>query len=544
MTKEASTDNTPKVTSAKRVSPIWIVPLLALSIAAWLAFEAWRAKGPEIRVVFDNAAGIEVSKTHVRFRDVVIGEVTGIKLSNNFEKVTTVITLDPQVESLISEHTSFWVVAPRISLGGVSGLDTLLSGVYIEMDPGKPGEFRSHFEGLREPPSVRSFEQGTQYVLISENLGSLDIGSPVYHRQIPVGAVTRYRLLPEDGKVEIRIFINAPHDKLIRTNTKFWNVSGIGVEVGANGIVAKMETLTSLVSGGLAFHTPPFINSKTNIANSGRKFYLFTDKAAVAEGALTLSYPYLVRFNSSVRGLVKGASVEFRGIQVGKVEHVGLNYGIGSDRQVNVVISLQPERIDPKNIPTLEELNKLIEVLTTQGMRAQLKSKNILTGSLFVDLLPNDSTAEQSGLMKLKKYNNYLVIPSSKNQQLQIIDRVSDIAKRIEQLPFESIALNLNNSFAGTAKIVKDLNSRLIVNDIDKLLASLNGSTDSLSSTIKSMKDTLEQINQVVAPDSDLHYKLTKMLEDVSETSISFKVLTETLTRNPNALLLGRKEVK
>jgi len=537
-------DNTPKLSQANKLSPIWIVPLLALLIAAWLALKAWQEKGPEILVVFDDAAGIAVGKTDVRFRDVVVGQVTNIKLSDDFQKVTTLIELDPQVKSLISEFTRFWVVSPRISLGGVSGLDTLLSGVYIEMDPGERGAFRSHFEGLKEPPTVRSYQQGTQYILLAEDLGSLNIGSPIYHRKIPVGEVTRYRLLPEKGKVEIHIFINAPHDKLIRTNTKFWNVSGIGFEIGANGITAKMETFASLISGGLAFNTPSYTAHKTALANSSNEFYLFTDQEAVAEGALTISFPYMLRFASSVRGLTKNAPVEFRGIQVGKVEHIGLNYGITADKQVNVVISIQPERVNPNNTPTLDQLNKLMEGLVNSGMRAQLKSRNILTGSLFVDLVPNASKPGTDATKLLARFNDYYVLPSSKNQQLQIVERVSNIAQRIEQLPIEAIAKNLNNSLNGAAKIVSDINRKKIINDVDQLLSKLDGSSDSLTDTLASMKQTLETIDQALAPDSELHYLLVEMLKDVSETSHAMKAFAEQLSANPSQLLLGRDEVK
>ena len=305
-----------------------------------------------------------------------------------------------------------------------------------------------------------------------------------------------------------------------------------------------METITSLISGGLAFNTPPFTNYQANIAKSGSKFFLFTDQEAVAEGSLTLSYPYLLRLNTSVRGLVQGAPVEFRGIQVGKVEHIGLDYGIDAERLVNVVISIQPERVDANNIPSLESLNKLFAKLVTQGMRAQLKPRNILTGSLYVDLVPNDTKPSKNGMISLSKYNEYLVIPSSENQQLQLMQRLSDIAKRIEKLPFESIANNLNQSLDGTKKIVADFNKQTIVGNISKLLLNLNGSTDSLKSTILTMKNTLEQVDQVIAPDSELHYKLIQMLEDVRKASTSFEALTDELSQNPSAMLFGRKEQK
>lgn len=535
--------NTPEVKEISRISPVWIVPIIALCIAGWLALKAWQEQGPQIEIIFDDAAGITVGKTQVKYRDVVIGQVQDIKLSKDFQKVAVYVELDPQVESLISVHSRFWVVSPRISLSKISGLDTLLSGVYIEMDPGQPGSYETRFEGLTEPPSVRSYEEGTQYTLLSEELGSLDIGSVVYHKQIPVGEVTRYRLLAEKGKVEISIFIKSPYNRLIKESTKFWNVSGIGFELDADGLSAKMETLSTLVSGGLAFDTPPDIEVKANLAESGRMFYLFEDKEAVAEGALTVSYPYLIRFNGSVRGLSKGAPVEFRGIQVGKVEHVELNYGIDADRLVNIAVSIQPERVNPKNKLSFEELNELLNQLVSNGMRAQLKPRNILTGSLYVDLVP-EYQPEPNSDAQMARYGGYWVLPSAKNQELQIVRRVSDIAKRIEALPIENIGKNLDGGLQGFSDIMTETQERKIVEDIDRLLQSLNGSTGSLADTIVTMRRTLESVDQTIASDSPLHYRLMEMMEDVGSAAASLEGLTDRLSRDPSALLLGTQEEK
>lgn len=536
----------PIVSDIRRISPIWIVPLIALLIAGWLAVKAWRETGPEIEVIFDDAAGITVGKTQVKFRDVVIGQVKDIKLSSNFEKVAVLIELDRQVESLISVHSRFWVVSPRISLSKISGLDTLLSGVYIEMDPGGPGSFENHFSGLTEPPSIRSYEKGTQFTLLAEELGSLDIDSPVYHRQIPVGEVTRYRLRPNEGKVDISIFVHAPYDQLIKDRTRFWNVSGIDFKLGATGLSANMETLSSLLSGGLAFETPPDIKGTSKPAQPGSEFFLFTDKEAVAEGALTVSYPYLIRFNSSVRGLTKGAPVEFRGIQVGKVEHVGLNYGIDEDRLVDVAISIQPERVDPNNVPSVAELNRILNTLASQGMRAQLKPRNILTGALYIDLVPDYSNEPQDDHQEnaIARYGDYWVLPSAKNQELQIVRRVSDIAKRLEALPFESIGQNLNKGLEGFASVMNGTQEREIVQKIDSLLQNMYSTSDSLSDTVHNMQTILVDLDQMVAPDSPLHYRLIEMLKDVSQAASAMQALGDQLSREPNALILGREEAK
>ncbi len=534
-------DNHPHLSRVGTVSPIWIIPLLALLIAGWLALRAWQERGPEIQIVLDGAAGIRVGQTQVRFRDVIVGQVVDTKLSSNFEKVTVFVEMDPQVEPLLSENSRFWVVSPRISLGGVSGLDTLLSGVYIEMDPGDPGARQRRFEGLTEPPPVRSYEQGTQYVLLSEELASLDIGSPVFHRQVPVGEVTRYRLLPEIGRVEIRIFINSPYDQLIRTNTTFWNVSGFGFEFGSDGLVAQVDSLSSVIAGGLAFSTPPDIDRQHDIAKPGAEFHLFDDREAVAEGALTYSYPYLMKFNSSVRGLSVGAPVEFRGIQVGKVEHVGLEAGISNNREIDVVVSIQPERIDPDDAPTLAELNDLFASLVAEGMRAQLKTRSYLTGALYVDLVPSLAEAAAGGPESLDHHGEYLLLPTSDSQYSQIARRITDIAQKIAELPFESIGDNLNNSLKGVADMVSEINRAKIVDDVDELLNGLNGSAKSLDQAIDGLQSTIESIDSVVAPDSTLQHRLTEMLDDVGDAAKSLEALTDDLQRYPDSLIRGKK---
>ncbi|MFK8020251.1 MAG: intermembrane transport protein PqiB [Pseudomonadales bacterium] len=535
-------DNHPHLTRVSNISPIWIVPLLALLIAGWLALRSWQERGPEIQIVFDDAAGIAVGKTKVKFRDVVVGEVIETRLSSNFEKVTVFVEMDPQVAPLLSESTRFWVVAPRISLGGVSGLDTLLSGVYLEMDPGEPGAKQRVFDGLTEPPSIRSYQQGTQYTLRSEQLGSLDIGSLVYHRQVPVGEVTRFKLLPEAGRVETRIFIKAPYDELIMTNTTFWNVSGLSFEFGSEGLVADVESFAALMSGGLAFSTPPDISGEHARAEAGAQFHLFDDREAVAEGALTYSYPYLLKFVASVRGLSVGAPVEFRGIQVGKVEHVGLDAGIASDREIDVVISIQPERINPDDAPTLAELNELFATLVAEGMRAQLKTRSFLTGSLYVDLLPEHERKFKGELAPLTQQGDFLLLPTADSEYSRIARRLGDIAQNIAELPFDSIGKNLDSSLHEVATMMGDLNKARIVDDVDELIGGLNGSAQSLDKAIDGMRDTIHSIDSVVAPDSALQHRLTEMLEDVSDAADSLENLTDELARYPDSLIRGKND--
>lgn len=530
--------NKPQLSRTKTLSPVWFIPLLALLIAAWLGLRAWQASGPLIQIEFNDASGITVGKTHVRYRDVDIGEVKAIQLSDDFNTVQVMVEMNRHVEGLITDQSNFWVVSPRISLSGVSGIETLLSGVYIEMDSAGSGEGKeaTKFVGLEEPPSVRSYDEGSSYVLVADTLGSLDIGSPIYHRQVPVGEVTGYKLLPEQGKVQVRFFVKAPYNSLVKERSRFWNVSGFEASIGLEGVDLQVGSLSALIAGGVEFDTPPVLNADVTLAEQDHSFYLFANRDAVSDGEIFVSYPFLLRFSGSVRGLKVGASVEYLGIQVGHVRHIAFASDTSLGRKINVVIGIQPERMSSGEILSKELVYQEIGALVRDGMQARLHSGSLIGGSLFVDLVPN---VAKSGELLLT--DRYPELPTSDNEYSQITRQLASIVERVNDLPIEDIGVDLQGTLKALRSVVEDLQGGDVANRAADLMDNLKKASDGLDRTFVQMEQTLRSIDQTIAPDSRLSHMLTETLKDISGASKSMEQLTDELYRYPDALLRGKK---
>ena len=272
-------DELPEVAVKRRrgISLVWLIPRVAGAIAIWLAYTTLQEKGPQITVMFDNAEGLEAGKTQVKYRNVEVGLVDEVALSEDLSHIVITASLDKTMESHMKEGTRFWIVRPRVGFGGVSGLGTLLSGAYVEFDPGE-GQPAHDFIGLAEPPPITSEVPGTQFVLRTDKLGSIGRGAPVYYRSIAVGQVLGYELAEDKKGLTVKVFVDAPNDQLVRPSSRFWNASGVNVSVGADGVDVAMESLEALVAGGIAFDTPD-IDQPGEPAASGMEFPLFANFA-------------------------------------------------------------------------------------------------------------------------------------------------------------------------------------------------------------------------------------------------------------------------
>ncbi len=231
------------VQSKKQISIVWLIPIVAILIGGWLAYKGLSEKGPMVTITFESAEGLEAGKTQVKYKDVNIGEVASIRFSEDLSRVLVTAELVKEATPFLTENTQFWVVRPRVTASGVSGLGTLFSGAYIGMDPGKEGNSARRFEGLEIPPVVTTGMPGRNFLLQANSLGSLDFGAPVYYRQIQVGQVIGYQLDASGRSLSIKIFVNAPHDKLVRNNTRFWNASGLDLKLDADGIKLNTQSL-------------------------------------------------------------------------------------------------------------------------------------------------------------------------------------------------------------------------------------------------------------------------------------------------------------
>jgi paraquat-inducible protein B len=374
---------------------VWLLPLVASLIGLSIVWHDWSNRGPTITIELDSASGLEAGKTQIKFRDVVVGTVTAIRLSDTGDEVILDAELNIDAKGLAKEGTVFWVVRPTIGLSGVSGLSTLLSGVYINADTKSfrgTGPEKRHFEALATAPPIPSDRPGSRYNLRSDTLGSLGPGAPVYFLRIPVGVVTKYELDDNGTFVDIEVFVDAPYDKYVGGNTRFWDESGVYVNVGSDGLTVSTESLVSILAGGLAFGN--FGPSLPLPAD--HQFDLYPDKAMAGEVPVGLAVPVTMRFYQSTKGLEVDAPVTFQGVEIGIVTAADLDFDIYKGAfYTHVQATLYPARLGSV-FETMQQANRTVQqatdslaMMVKRGLRAELKTANLLTGGMYISMALN-----------------------------------------------------------------------------------------------------------------------------------------------------------
>lgn len=522
-------------TEPKGFPVVWLLPLVALVVGGWLFYKTMSEKGPEITVTFETAEGIEHGKTQVKFRDVSVGQVDSVDISEDLKRIKLTITMAHGTDEYLTDASRFWVVKPRVGAGGVSGLGTLFSGAYIAFEPDPTGKKNRHFTGLEQPPIVPIDKLGTKYRLRSETLGSLSVGAPVYFRQFDIGEVTDYRLADDYSYVDVGVFIGSPYDKFVREKSHFWNVGGISVDMGADGLHVEMESLVSLLSGGIAFDTlPKFADSPT--AKPGSIFPLFQSRAKAMQRPITEEVMYALKFNGTVRGLSIGAPVEYRGIRVGTVKEIQLGTDPFNDQLVIpvVIVSIEPQRTGSyKDIDNDEQLDRQlskkpsrerVEFLVSQGLRARLQTGNLVTGQLYVDLdiFPDAEPA------KIVYGGLYPELPTLHSPLKGIIASVNRILEKVEQADLQGTMTNLNELMVSTNKLVGTLEK------------SAPQMAEDLSAALSNANQTMGTLNGVVSGKGELGSQLQSSLNEIAAAARSIRIMAEYLERHPEALLKGK----
>jgi paraquat-inducible protein B len=510
-------------------SMVWLVPVVAALIGGWLVYKALSEKGPTITITFETAEGLEAGKTKIKYKDVEIGQVASIDFAKNLAHVIVTAEMHKDAGPYLSENTRFWVVRARVAAGGVSGLGTLFSGAYIGMDPGKPGKNARSFKGLETPPIITFGIPGKLFILKSKTLGSLDIGSPVYYRQIKVGQVVAYELEKDGTAVDIKIFIHAPHDQDVRQNTRFWNASGLDVSVDANGLKVKTESFVTLMVGGIAFDTP------TNLepggpASENQTFHLYESREKSVEASYVQKKPWLLHFEGSVRGLSVGAPVDFRGIEIGRVVDIVLEFDWEKLAfRIPVLIELEPDRIDWVGKQKMDRREGM-EFLVEKGLRAQLKQGSLLTGQLYValDMHPDAPPA------KIIWGEPYAELPTVPTSMEEVTRTVSKIVEKFEKIPLEQIGNDLRDTMAHLNKTTADL---------QKLVQNLDASTvPAANATLEQTQKTLIKVDRLLNADSPTGHELKRALGELADAARNISILADYLERHPDSLVFGKEK--
>jgi len=536
----------PLVSTRRHLSVVWIIPLVALLAGAWMAYNAISSQGPLVTINFKTAEGLTSGKTKVKFKDVEVGTVESIQYSDNLSHVVVKARMAKGMERYLRAETLFWVVRAQVSGGEVSGLGTLFSGAYIGVQLSKKGKLETEFEGLDKPPALTPDQPGRMFVLRADRLGSLDVGSPVYFRQIKVGQVVAYDL--EDGgrTVLVKVFVRSPHDARVRDTTRFWNVSGMGVSVDANGLQVKAESLLSLVLGGIAFETPGAAEEAKDVPPD-MVFTLFPTREKSNEITFAHKEYYRLEFPGSVRGLSIGAPVEFRGMVIGQVADISLEFDPGKrEVRIPVLIEVEPERFRIRNTGKGKNRGKdpakIVEDMVAAGLRAQLKTGNLLTGQAYVDLDLHPE-APRAGL---KQDGDYLELPTLPTPLEGIFTSFSRIMDRVDSLPLEAIAGELRTTMGGMREAMAEFRTamsglRKTVGSVDTFVHDANSNTlPKAEAALEQMRSTLARAEAALDPDSTMRADIEQALKELADAARSLRVLADYLERQPDALLYGK----
>jgi paraquat-inducible protein B len=470
-----------------RLSLVWIIPIVAALIGAWVAVTTIMNKGPKITIVFRSAEGLEAGKTKIRYNGVDIGTVRSIRLTNDHQRVIVTAEMVPKTEGFFVEDTKFWEVTPRVSGATVTGLGTLVSGAYIGLDIGKALNKQINFTALDSPPVVTGDTPGRFFLLKTADLGSVDYGVPIFFRRLNVGEVVSYELDKDGRTLTVKIFVNAPYDQYVTPETRFWQASGIDVSLSASGVSVQTQSVLSMLVGGLAFETPA-TGPALSPAEANTEFTLYASRAEAYRPPPKYPRTYVLVFNQSVRGLAPGAPVEFRGIQIGQVEDVQAEFDAKKfEFTIPVTITVDPVRLGVKIRGATAgakisdaDWHQRIDTLTSRGLRAQLRTGNLLTGALYValDFFPDATPAKVDWTQNPPRL---ATIPG----ELQEIDaKVASIIKKLDQVQYQEIGDDLRKTLQGVHQTLGGVDRTLsgVDQELPKALNEMNGAARSLRS--------------------------------------------------------------
>lgn len=548
MANESELNDLPRATlvpeKRRRISVVWIIPILAAVVAIGIAVQRIRNAGPTIEIVVKGAAGIEAGKTFIKYKDVTIGQVTDVELSDDYSTVLVKAQIAKRAANLMVEDAAFWIVEPQVSLSGVSGLSTLLSGQYIGFRAGTSQKRSRHFAALSVAPIVDD-QPGTRLKLTAKTLGSIGIGAPIYYRSMPVGQVQAYKLAPDGRSIEAAMYIDAPYDRYVTSATRFWNASGIEVSAGANGLEIRTESIVSVLVGGLAFDVPEFLSPGPAVP-ADTQFTLYQNRAAAMTQPDAIERQFVLYFNESLRGLTIGAPVTLFGLTVGHVAEVGLTYDPASlNLRPRVLITFYPERLS-SNLSSAERANTNDSVLTMspearkrvlrhlvedRGLRAQLTTGSLITGDLYVafDYVPN------APKVSIDWSKDPLELPVASGGLASIEAKLNSILAKVDSMPLGAIGSNINNVLATLNQTLKQADG--LISRVDSQL--VPEGTQTLEALHRVLADADRSLLGRDAPTSqDLH----DMLQELTTTARSVRVFVEYLQQHPSMLIRGKKE--
>lgn len=515
-----------------RLSLVWLVPIVAVAIGASLLIDTLLKAGPYVVIEFRTAEGLEPGRTEVRYKEVAVGRVETVTLGPDRQRVQVGVRLDSSVGNIAVEDTHFWVVRPRIGTAGVTGLSTLLSGAYIGVDAGTSKRTRKRFIGLEAPPFVLRGEPGRMFALAAPDLGSLEVGSPVYYRRTRVGRVAGYTLDPKSDELTVQVFIESPYEALVTANARFWNASGLDLTLNASGLTLNTQTLVSVLAGGIAFERLPG-GADLPPAEPSSRFWLFPDRASAMAPPDGPPLALRMVFEQSVRGLAVGAPVDFLGIEIGNVQSITMQYDRRRNRYpMEVTANIYPLRLNGVRNAMLQQgvtdpladLH-LLRMLVDNGLRAQLRSGNLLTGQQYVafDFVAKAPRATLDTTGALPR------VPTVPGTLSELQPQIAEIVAKLSRVPFDQIGRDLQSTLAQASQAIRQLTP-----EAQRALADVQR-------TLQSVQQSLQQLDRNVLDESaPMQRNVEQTMIELQRAAQSLRTLGDYLQRHPEAILRGK----
>ncbi len=517
-----------QVESLHSISRIWLIPIIAVLIGAWMIYFHLSNQGPSISISFINADGIEAGKTKIKIKNVDIGVVKDIKLSDDLSGVIVTAQIRKHDMHLLKKDAQFWVVRPKIGKGGISGLSTLLSGAYIELSQGFSKEDGRQFKGLENKPVTPAGTAGLHVTLDSRGYRALQIGDLILFHGMNVGRIEYIYFNAKEQIVYYDAFIESPYDKLLTTNTKFWEINGMEVDLSADGFRVESGTLEALISGGITFDVPNDLPRGETITQR-EYFTIYPNKNAIDENRYKYGLNLILLFKDSIRGLKPDAPVEYRGVRVGTVRRTDINYPeihnlLQQNTLIPVMISIEPGRIGladkESNLPiTKKEIQRLLK----SGLRGSLATGSLLTGRKYIEL-----EYAKGVVHNVSTFNGYLVIPTTENSLDKMIANTSKVMTAADKTLIQA------------TRTLKDLQP--MVQQLNTLLK--QSSDEQLVAQVKKTLQSIDKLSKDFSEGSITNNELQDTLHFLKAALAELEPLLNQLNRKPNSLIFSGNKNK
>ena len=534
----ATSSKLAKIIKIRAISAIWIIPIVTAIVGLWIIYSHFADRGTSFTLLAKDASGIVAGKTVIKNRSVDIGIVDEVTLSKDFEKVVIKGRIYNDMEPLLKNDSIFWVVKPEIGRDGVTGLGTILSGVYIELASGNDTHsFKNNpFILSDNPPLSDPSIKGIRVNLESDQNGVIPRGASVMFHGYRVGNVETSEFDIDSRKMKYQIFITKPYDALVTQNVRFWKEGGIDLALSSSGASLNVPSLDVLMSGGISFDLPD--GSKLGAPAEQHAVYkLYEDKKSIQDSQYTEYKEFLIMLSESISGLVEGAPVEYHGIRLGTVSKVPfytsemLNKTFILNQRVPVLIRIEPDRLS-ELVDEKIDIATLIMDEQKNGLRASLKTSNMFTGALFIDLdfYPELKNKYNAKLSILYGYNT---IETTSTGIAQIQAKVMQLLDNFNNLPLNNTMTEFNKSLASTQRLMNSLNQIMASNEMQNI-------PKDLQETLRTLNETMKGIQ----PGSELNKQMNESLQKVQQMMDELTPLLNTLNDKSNALIFSAPNKK